>query len=183
MQINEKIQVNCLSVIIFCILEKVILFSQRYNLLFSSNRLLSYHKLNMELGDIVKYIFVMIMLLAVFLLFAQQNGFERLTAPKFKEILEIYKMEKTKFVLLDIRTLPEFESGHIEGAEMLDFYSKSFVQDLKALDKDLPYLIYCRSGNRTGQTLALMQKLGFKNISDLKNGINSWTMAGYEILE
>ena len=131
----------------------------------------------------MKYILVVIMLLLVVLLFAQQAYFKRLSATDFKMTIDKYNLEKTDFVLLDIRTLPEFEAGHIEGAQILDFYSKDFVQNLNNLDRNLPYLIYCRSGNRTGQTMGLMQKLDFKNVSDLKNGINSWIQADYKVVK
>lgn len=117
------------------------------------------------------------------MLFAQQNGFKRLTASEFKEAIEKHKTEKTDFVLLDIRTLPEYKAGHLAGAEMLDFYGKTFVQDISKLDKNIPYLIYCRSGNRTGQTLGLMQKMGFQNVADLKYGINFWIKAGYKLIK
>ena len=80
-------------------------------------------------------------------------------------------------VILDVRTLEEFTEGHIEGATMLDFYQSDFGELLSELDKDVPYLLYCRSGNRSGQTAAMMQQLGFRDVSDVDGGILSWEMA------
>lgn len=81
-------------------------------------------------------------------------------------------------VILDVRTLEEFTEGHIEGATMLDFYESDFGERLAQLDKDVPYLLYCRSGNRSGQTAAMMQQLGFSDVADVDGGIVSWLSTG-----
>ena len=84
-------------------------------------------------------------------------------------------------VILDVRTPEEFGEARISDAVNIDFYETSFRSDLDALDKDVPYAIYCRSGNRSGQTLSLMEELGFENVTDLSGGIVSWYEAGYPI--
>lgn len=71
-----------------------------------------------------------------------------------------------KVTIIDIRTPEEFEEGHLEGAVNIDFYEDSFVSELDSLDKDDEVLIYCRSGNRSGQASEIMQELGFTNIID-----------------
>ena len=87
--------------------------------------------------------------------------------------------EDEDFVLLDIRTPAEVESGHIPGATMLDFYSPVFRDELAALDHDATYLIYCRTGNRTSQTRTLMAELGFTRVYDLGGGITQWIAQGH----
>ena len=81
-------------------------------------------------------------------------------------------------VVLDVRTAKEYDEGHIAGSKNLDFYSQTFADELDALDKHTPYLIYCRSGNRSGQTLALMESLGFTNVIDLEGGVLAWESGG-----
>lgn len=73
--------------------------------------------------------------------------------------------------LLDVRTAGEFASGHIEGAMNLDFYAPNFADQIAALDRTTPYFVYCRSGNRSGQTVGLMKQLGFTNVTDLPGGV------------
>ena len=85
------------------------------------------------------------------------------------------------FVLLDIRTPAEVDAGHISRAAELDFYSTSFRDDLAVFDRDLIYLIYCRTGNRTGQTMSIMDELGFENVYDLGGGISQWMAAGFPV--
>ena len=81
-------------------------------------------------------------------------------------------------VILDVRTLEEFDAGHVDGAEMLDFYRADFADQLADLDPTKPYLIYCRSGNRSGQTRAIMEDLGFTDVADIDGGVLAWDAAG-----
>ena len=67
-------------------------------------------------------------------------------------------------VVLDVRTPDEFAAGHIDGAIMIDFYEADFATQLADLDPDVPYLLYCRSGNRSGQTTAILDQLGFLSL-------------------
>lgn len=85
-------------------------------------------------------------------------------------------------VVLDVRTAEEFAAGHVEGAVMADFYSDDFAQQLAALDPDVPYLVYCRSGNRSGQTLSIMEELGFASAVDIGGGVVAWEQAGLPLV-
>ena len=84
-------------------------------------------------------------------------------------------------VILDVRTPDEFAEGHIEGATMLDFYEPSFAADLAELDPNVPYVVYCRSGNRSGQTLSLMAELGFTSVENVDGGVIAWQEAGLSL--
>ena len=85
-------------------------------------------------------------------------------------------------VILDVRTPDEFAEGHIDGAIMIDFYEADFSARLAELDPDVPYLIYCRSGNRSGQTRALLEDLGFTDVADVDGGVLAWTDAGLPLV-
>lgn len=85
-------------------------------------------------------------------------------------------------VILDIRTPDEVRSGFLNGAHNIDFYGRDFKTKLNSLDKATPYLIYCRSGRRSGITIEYLQKAGFKQIYHLKNGINAWKSKGFPVM-
>lgn len=70
-------------------------------------------------------------------------------------------------IVLDVRTPEEFAGGHLEGAQLLDFNSGEFAAALPSLDPEAEYVIYCRSGNRAGQAMALMQRDGIENVTNL----------------
>jgi len=81
-------------------------------------------------------------------------------------------------VLLDVRTLEEFQEVRVPGSVNVDFYATDFAAQLDTLAKDVPYVVYCRSGNRSGQTMNIMRELGFSEVWDVDGGIISWNEAG-----
>ncbi len=84
------------------------------------------------------------------------------------------KYENTnEAVLLDVRTPAEFNSGSLPGAKNIDFMSPDFQSRIRALDKDSTYFLYCRSGNRSGNSASIMEKAGFKSFN-LVGGIGAW---------
>lgn len=97
-----------------------------------------------------------------------------------EEGLQIIKKNKdyTDFVILDVRTPPEFEESHLQQAKLLDYYSPNFKEELQKLDKSKRYLIYCRTGVRSVETLNLMKNLGFKEVYNLIGGLNLWKSEG-----
>lgn len=85
-------------------------------------------------------------------------------------------------VVLDVRTPEEFAEGHLADATLVDFYEPDFADQLAGLDRDVPYVLYCRSGNRSGQTLAMMAELGFTDVTEVGGGALAWTDAGLELV-
>lgn len=85
-------------------------------------------------------------------------------------------------VILDVRTQEEFDEGHIEGAMLLDFYRDDFADALAAFDPEVPYVLYCRSGNRSSGARAIMSDLGFRSVEDVDGGIVGWQQAGLPIV-
>jgi phage shock protein E len=85
-----------------------------------------------------------------------------------------------QYELIDVRTLDEYNAGHIKGAKQKDFYQTQALSNyLDTLDKNGKYLIYCHTGNRSGLTLGLMQQKGFATVYDLAGGYNAWVSSGF----
>lgn len=76
-------------------------------------------------------------------------------------------------MLVDVRTPSEFLAGHIDKAINIDFEDQTFLLEIKKLDVNKTYFVYCRSGNRSGQAISLMKANGIKNIYELRGGIVS----------
>lgn len=70
-------------------------------------------------------------------------------------------------VLIDTRTLKEFNSGHIEGAELIPYDEIAGKISSVAEDKSTPILLYCRSGRRAGVAEQALVKLGYTNVRNL----------------
>jgi phage shock protein E len=84
--------------------------------------------------------------------------------------------------VLDVRTPEEYAEGHLEGAVLVDFSAPTFADEIAGLDASQPYLVYCRSGNRSGQAVAVMQQAGFAALWDMDGGVISWTAAGFDLV-
>jgi rhodanese-related sulfurtransferase len=80
--------------------------------------------------------------------------------------------------VLDVRTPEEYAEGHIEGATLIDFYEPDFADRIAELDHGATYVVYCRSGNRSEQAVALMKEQGFTAVNDLDGGVTAWSAAG-----
>src|SRR5512146_456580 len=74
------------------------------------------------------------------------------------------------FVLLDVRTPNEYREDHLRGAVSIDFLSESFRQELDRLDRGKTYLVYCRTGNRSGQAVSIMKEHRFPNVLHMSGG-------------
>ena len=93
-------------------------------------------------------------------------------------------IETLKPVVIDVRKPEEYAAGHLEAAALqLDYYAPDFKEQLSKLDKSVPYLIYCRSGHRSGLALSIMKDLGFTEIHDIEGGINAWIAAGLPVVK
>jgi rhodanese-related sulfurtransferase len=92
------------------------------------------------------------------------------------------KITESGVVTLDVRTPGEFMTGHIEGAQNIDFESGSFKSDIESLNKNGTYAVYCRSGNRSGQAVAIMHEAGFHNVYNLEGGVIDWAAQGMELV-
>ncbi len=76
--------------------------------------------------------------------------------------------------IVDVRTPDEWNQGIIDGAVMNNIYDADFEAKLGKLDKEKPVAVYCKVGGRSGQAMAKMQELGFKEVYNLKGGMDAW---------
>jgi rhodanese-related sulfurtransferase len=89
---------------------------------------------------------------------------------------ELYNTKET--IVIDIRTAPEIAEGKIFSEALeIDFYKENFLEEIAKLDKNKKYLLYCHSGNRSGQALKIFRQLGFAEVYDLDGGISNWSKA------
>lgn len=80
-------------------------------------------------------------------------------------------------VILDVRTDLEYSEEHIEGA--VNIPVEELEQRIDELDNSDEFLVYCRTGNRSGAAISIMVRYGFDKIFHLSDGINGWKNAGY----
>jgi rhodanese-related sulfurtransferase len=93
------------------------------------------------------------------------------------------KTAESGVVTLDVRTPGEFNEGHVEGAQLIDFQSGNFENEIATLDKSKTYAVYCRSGSRSGQAVKVMSDAGFTSVYNLNGGVIDWTIAGLPLVK
>ena len=82
----------------------------------------------------------------------------------------IAKIGESGVVIVDVRTPEEFAAGHLQGAVNLDVSAATFDSQIAALDKNVAYAVYCRSGNRSTIAVGKMSDAGFTNLFNFNQG-------------
>lgn len=99
-----------------------------------------------------------------------EDSFKNLTVEEVIILLEA----NPDIIVIDVRTPDEIaQTGAIENSINIDFKASDFKEKISVLDKDKEYILFCKSGNRSGQASKIMAEMGFSNINNLNN-------AGYE---
>ncbi|PHV69634.1 hypothetical protein CS063_14835 [Sporanaerobium hydrogeniformans] len=102
----------------------------------------------------------------------QSEELQVLTAQEAKAIIDDEEYD----VILDVRTIEEYNEGHIEHAILLpDYEIESKIEEVIS-DKDARILIYCRSGRRSNNAANKLVDLGYTHVYDF-GGIIDWPYA------
>lgn len=88
------------------------------------------------------------------------NWFARMLIPSPREATPL----PPQALLIDVRTAGEYARGHVDGAVNLPL--DRFAREVEMLvpDKDVPVVLYCMSGARSGSACDLMRKLGYQQV-------------------
>lgn len=89
---------------------------------------------------------------------------------------------KADSVIIDVRTPAEFAEGHVEGAINLDLEGGVFESEYSKLDPSKSYIVYCRSGRRSGVAASILKDNGFVDIVDLETLENAANETGLSIV-
>lgn len=85
------------------------------------------------------------------------------------------KIESGNVQLVDVRTAEEYTEGHIPHAMLANWKDmKAFRKTARKLDKKLPVLVYCKSGNRSKAASEWLLKKGFKEVYELEGGFKNY---------
>ena len=76
------------------------------------------------------------------------------------------QLVKEGWKVIDVRTPSEYSAGHVAGAELVEMHE---VQNLTDEGK---YLVYCRSGARSGSASAYLASKGIESMNI--GGINQF---------
>ena len=104
--------------------------------------------------------------------FSNMFGSKKYTNINNDDFQNIIKNNKNALIL-DVRTVGEFRSGHIKNAKNIPVQELS--SQLKNLDtyKDDDIIVYCASGGRSSSAANILSKNGFNKVYDL-GGIGNY---------
>ena len=83
-------------------------------------------------------------------------------------------MEEDDVVILDVRTVEEYNEGHIPGAICIPNEDIRGEKPEELPDVDQVLLIYCRTGRRSKEAADKLFNLGYNNVYEF-GGIVDWT--------
>jgi len=75
-------------------------------------------------------------------------------------------------VIVDVREIDEWQAGHIDGAKHLPLGTLPVTA--AGLDRSTPVALHCEGGTRSAIGAALLEKMGFSDVTDLTGGWNEW---------
>ena len=71
-------------------------------------------------------------------------------------------------IMIDVRTATEFSKGHLTSAINVPYEDIATIVD-KYPNKDLPILLYCKSGRRAEIAAAILEKQGYTAVYNGRN--------------
>lgn len=87
---------------------------------------------------------------------------------------ELKSKQSNGAIVVDVRSLQEYEEGHICGAINIPEYEINFKIDKSLPNKDKEIVIYCSSGIRSKNAYKKLIKLGYKNVYNLYGGLENY---------
>ena len=102
-------------------------------------------------------------------------GYEQISGEEAKRLMDTEK----DYIIIDARTIEEFNEGHIEGAILIPEYEIAEKAEKELPNKQQLILVYCRSGRRSKIAAQALADLGYTNVKEF-GGIIDWQ---YEIVK
>lgn len=100
---------------------------------------------------------------------SNDNQMKEITVQELKQLRD----EGKDFQLVDVREQHEFDLCNL-GGDLIPL--NTIMDDPDKISKDKPVIVHCRSGARSANAiLALTERYGFDNLSNLKGGIIAWS--------
>ena len=105
------------------------------------------------------------------------------------ELIDVHQLKQRienpdeVLILLDVRTLEEYQSGHIKDA--VNVPHDQLIQNINLLDqyRDQPIVVFCRSGRRAQLVIDTLIENKFDQIVDLEGDMLAWKTSGLPVVQ
>lgn len=109
------------------------------------------------------------------IMFGLNTNVPEITVEELKKLLA----SNEKYTLVDVRTADEYSRGKIRGSINVPLDDLASKIESIIPDKSAKIYVYCLSGSRSLNASHILQKLGYKNICNVKSGLLAWQMHQY----
>jgi hydroxyacylglutathione hydrolase len=89
------------------------------------------------------------------------------------------KQAGKKLQLLDVRSLDEWNKGHIPNASHV--FLGELRENLGELDQSKPTAVYCDSGYRASIATSILKQAGFGSVYNVPGSWQAWKKAGFPV--
>lgn len=80
-------------------------------------------------------------------------------------------IKKDEYILIDVRSRGEYLEGHLNGAVNIPL--STIKKGINNIARDKKILVYCQSGVRGKKALKILEDLGYKDVYNLKGGLEN----------
>lgn len=92
------------------------------------------------------------------------------TVKELKQLID----SGTPVNLIDVRESYEYDFCHIEGSKLIPI--NQIGTRVNELNPEAEYIFYCHVGERSAWVANSLRQHGFKNVKNLKGGIDQWAI-------
>ncbi len=110
-------------------------------------------------------------------------GIQQLQASDGVDVKQALSMNQQGALLLDVREPDEYKSIHAPNALLIPLGQLGARMQELSEYKDKPIVVMCRSGRRSANAVAILQKAGFSQVSNIKGGITAWANDGLDVVK
>jgi rhodanese-related sulfurtransferase len=97
-------------------------------------------------------------------------------------LVQAVQLVNAEAIVVDVRTPERYQTGHIGGARNVPLERLAEDADKRLGNaKDQPILTYCDDGLTGARAAALLGKLAFSKVSNLRGGLETWRREGYPL--
>ena len=122
-------------------------------------------------------------IIGIAIMLATVLGMQQLLAADGIDVKQAQIMNQQGALLLDVREPGEYSAVHVPNAKLIPLGQiTSRMNEIEAY-KDKPIVVMCRSGRRSAQAVAILQKAGYSQVSNVKGGITAWESKGLQVIK
>ena len=104
------------------------------------------------------------------------------------ELIDIHELKQRidnpdkTLILLDVRTVSEYQSGHIKDS--INIPHDQLIQNIDILDqyRNQTIVVFCRSGRRAQLVIDTLIQNKFDQIVDLEGDMLAWKTSGFPVV-